>query len=171
MNYINKGKRDILIFPKFNNINKIQNIRRKYDELFNVLMPHITLAFPFNNNISNEQLKQKLKSIVADIEPFKIKCKGIALRKDDRTNTYYIFLNIVEGKEIIRKIHTRIYEEILKDVDIKKYNYEPHITLGTINNPNEEIELDEEFETMVESITVEQIGENKESIIKFAVNL
>ena len=35
MNYINKGKRDILIFPKFNNINKIQSIREKYDELFN----------------------------------------------------------------------------------------------------------------------------------------
>lgn len=171
MNYINKEKRDILIFPKFNNINKIQNIRRKYDELFNVLMPHITLAFPFNNNISNEQLKQKLKSIVADIEPFKIKCKGIALRKDDRINTYYIFLNIVEGKEIIRKIHARIYEEILKDVDIKKYNYEPHITLGNTNNPNEKIELDEEFETMVESITVEQIGESEESIIKFELDL
>ena len=58
MNYINKGKRDILIFPKFNNINKIQSIREKYDELFNVIMPHITLAFPFDSNISNEQLKR-----------------------------------------------------------------------------------------------------------------
>lgn len=27
MNYINKGKRDILIIPKFNNIDKIQEIR------------------------------------------------------------------------------------------------------------------------------------------------
>ena len=33
MNYINKGKRDILIFPKFKNIDKIQEIRKKYDEL------------------------------------------------------------------------------------------------------------------------------------------
>lgn len=26
MNYINKGKRDILIIPKFNNIDKIQEV-------------------------------------------------------------------------------------------------------------------------------------------------
>ena len=63
MNYTNKGKRDILIIPKFNNINKIQIIRKKYDELFNVIVPHITLAFPFKNNISNEELKEKLLNI------------------------------------------------------------------------------------------------------------
>ena len=53
MNYINRGKRDILIIPKFNNINKIQKIREKYDELYDIINPHITLAFPFKSNISN----------------------------------------------------------------------------------------------------------------------
>ena len=85
MNYINEGKRDILIIPKFNNIYKIQMIREKYDELFDII--------------------------------------------------------------------------------------EPHITLGTTNNANEKIELNEEFETIVESIVVEQIGKNEESIIKFKINL
>ena len=85
MNYINKGKRDILIIPKFSNIHKIQMIREKYDELFNII--------------------------------------------------------------------------------------DPHITLGTTNNPNEKIELNEEFETIVDSIVVEQIGENEESIIEFEINL
>ena len=85
MNYINKGKRDILIIPKFSNIHKIQMIREKNDELFNII--------------------------------------------------------------------------------------EPHITLGTTNNPNEKIELNEEFETIVDSIVVEQIGENEESIIEFEINL
>lgn len=47
MNYINKGKRDILIIPKFINVDKIQKIRKEYDELYEVIMPHITLAFPF----------------------------------------------------------------------------------------------------------------------------
>ena len=171
MNYINKGKRDILIIPKFNNINKIQMIREKYDELFNIIEPHITLAFPFKSNISNEKLKQKLIDIIKNINPFKIKCKGVTLRKDKRINTYYIFLNIVEGKEIINEINHKIYENILKDVDIKKYNYEPHITLGTTNNPNEEIGLNEEFETIVDSIVVEKIGENEESIMEFKINL
>ena len=171
MNYINKGKRDILIIPKFNNIHKIQIIREKYDELFDIIEPHITLAFPFRSNISNEELKRQLLNITKDITPFKVKCKGINLVKDNRIDTYYIFLNIVEGKNIIKEISYRIYENILTDINIGKYNYEPHITLGTINNPNEKIELNEEFETIVDSITVEQIGENEESIIEFIINL
>ena len=171
MSYINEGKRDILIIPKFNNIYKIQMIREKYDELFDIIEPHITLAFPFRSNISNEKLRQQLTDIIRDINPFRIKCKGLTLRKDKKINTYYIFLNIVEGKEIINEINHKIYENILRDVDIKKYNYEPHITLGTTNNANEKIELNEEFETIVESIVVEQIGKNEESIIKFKINL
>ena len=171
MNYINKGKRDILIIPKFSNVNKIQIIREKYDELFDIIAPHITLAFPFKKDISNEQLKQQLIDITANIKPFRIKCKGITLRKDERINTYYIFLNIVEGKEIIKEINYKIYENILNDIDIKKYNYEPHITLGNTNNINESIELDEEFETIVNSVIVETIGENEESIIEFEIDL
>ena len=171
MNYINRGKRDILIIPKFNNIHKMQKIGEKYDELFDIIEPHITLAFPFKSDISNEKLKQQLTDIIKNINPFRIKCKGIILRKDKIINTYYIFLNIVEGKEIIKEINHRIYENILNNIDVKKYNYEPHITLGTTNNPNEKIELNEEFETIVNSIVVEQIGENEESIIEFEINL
>lgn len=171
MNYINEGKRDILIFPKFNNINKIQKVREQYDELFGVIMPHITLASPFKSKISNEQLKQKLIDIVKDVKPFFIRCKEITLRKDTKIDTYYIFLNIAEGKERINQIHGKIYKEILKDVDINKYNYEPHITLGNTNNFNEKIELNDEFETMVNSIVVETIGENEKSIIEFEIDL
>ncbi len=42
--YNNKGKRDILIFPKFKNMNIIQEIRSKYDRLATLVAPHITLG-------------------------------------------------------------------------------------------------------------------------------
>ena len=51
MNYINRGKRDILIFPNFDNVEKIQEIRKKFDELYDLIPPHITIAFPFNSEI------------------------------------------------------------------------------------------------------------------------
>ncbi len=47
---------------------------------------------------------EQLLDIVKNIKPFKIKCKGVTLKRDERANTYYIFLNIVEGKEIINQI-------------------------------------------------------------------
>ena len=61
MNYINKGKRDILIFPQFDNIDKIQNIRNKYDELSQILPPHITLVFPFEIDLKNDDLEASLE--------------------------------------------------------------------------------------------------------------
>lgn len=170
-NYINKGKRDILIIPKFNNIDKIQEIRKKYDELYMKIMPHITLAFPFKSNISNKQLKQQLLDITKNVKPFKIRCRGISFRKDERINKYYILLNIIEGEEIINEINYKIYKNILKSINTQKYNYDPHITLGTTNNLDEIIELNDEFETIVNSIVVEKIGENEESIIESEINL
>jgi len=171
MNYINSGKRDILIFPKFNNIERIQEIRKKYDELYNIIMPHITIAFPFEIDLSNEELEIQLKSILMNFKPFKVKCNGISLRKDKIANTYYIFLNMTDGKDIINEIHNSIYNSILKDIDISKYSYEPHITLGSTNNQNEYIELNDEFETLINKISVERIGENEESIIEFEIKL
>lgn len=46
--YNNKGKRDILIFPKFDNMNLIQEVRNKYDRLSNLVAPHITLGQGYN---------------------------------------------------------------------------------------------------------------------------
>jgi hypothetical protein len=42
--YNNIGKRDILIFPKFDNIDIINEVRNKYDRLANLVNPHITLV-------------------------------------------------------------------------------------------------------------------------------
>ena len=67
--YINKGKRDILIFPKFENINKIQELRNKYDPLSDLIAPHITIVFPFSDNISNEELIKKLTNLLKDFKP------------------------------------------------------------------------------------------------------
>lgn len=169
MNYINKGRRDILIIPKFKDIEEIQKIREKYDELYKIISPHITLAFPFKDEISNEDLKRKLKELLKGVKPFKIRCKGISLEEDKKVETFYIFLNILDGKEIIKDINKKIYTEILNKPIIE--NYKPHITLGNTNNVNEKIELDKEFETVVNSIIVERIGENEESIIEFEIDL
>ena len=169
MNYINKGRRDVLIIPDFEEIEEIQEIRKKYDELYKIIPPHITLAFPFEDEISNEDLKIKLKELLKDVKPFKVRCKGISLEEDKKVETFYIFLNILEGKEIIKDLNKKIYTEILNKPIIE--NYKPHITLGNTNNPNENIEFDKEFEIIVNSIIVERIGENEESIIEFEIDL
>lgn len=132
MNYINKGKREVLLFPEFSNIDKIEKVRKRYDELYGLIKPHITLAFPFDSNISNEELKESLKKHLKDVKKFKINMQGISLKKDKRKDINYIFLNIVNGKEEIMHIHNLIYEKVLNKKN--KFEYVPHITLGCIKD-------------------------------------
>lgn len=158
--YINKGKRDILIFPKFKNINKIQELRDKYDPLTNLIAPHITIAFPFSDNISNEELIKKLTNLLKDFKPFTIVFKGLSISYDN-----YIFLNCIQGNQEIIQLHDKIYEQILPSHFKKSIKYIPHITLGVANNIDNLNAFEDEFKIIVDEISIELIGEHEESII------
>lgn len=158
--YDNRGKRDILIFPKFNNIDKIQEIRNKYDKLVTLIPPHITLVFPFNNEITNENLIEKLSTLLKDFSPFNVTFKSISLSNDN-----YIFLNCIKGSNEIIKLHDEIYERILPTHLNKSIKYIPHITLGQTDNLSNIQNFNYEFNALINEITIELIGENEESII------
>ena len=158
--YDNKGKRDILIFPKFNNLNLIQEIRNKYDRLASLVEPHITLAFPFKDEISNEELIFKLSKLLQGYDSFKVSFKGISISDDN-----YIFLNCIEGAEIIFELHDEIYEKILPNHLKKEIKYIPHITLGQTEDIKELENFEYEFTTLIDEISIEFIGDNEESII------
>jgi 2'-5' RNA ligase len=169
MKYINKGKRDILIFPQFTNIEKIENIRKQYDELYKILPPHITLAFPFESSMSNDELKDRLMQVLKSVEPFEIVMSGVSLHKDENIKTNYIFLNVVSGVKEIKILHNEIYEKVLNQK--MSFEYIPHITLGTTENEQIEFELNNKFKTIVTKVFVEEIGENEESNVLFEVDL
>ena len=169
MKYINKGKRDILIFPQFTNIEKIENIRKQYDELYKILLPHITLAFPFESSMSNDELKDRLMQVLKSVEPFEIVMSGVSLHKDENIKTNYIFLNVVSGVKEIKILHNEIYEKVLNQK--MSFEYIPHITLGTTENEQIEFELNNKFKTIVTKVFVEEIGENEESNVLFEVDL
>ena len=44
--------RTIMIFPEFENIDNINDIRKKYDPLADLVLPHITLVFPFDSELT-----------------------------------------------------------------------------------------------------------------------
>lgn len=162
----NTGKRDILIFPKFKNIDKIQMIRNKYDPLANLIAPHITLIFPFSDDISNEELIEKLSNLLANFRPFNIAFKGISLSDDN-----YIFLNCVNGRQKIIQLHDEIYKQILPTHLNTSIKYIPHITLGQSDNIKDFSLFEDEFKTIVDTISIELIGKNEESIILKKIKL
>lgn len=59
-----KKTRCIHIFPRFKNNFEINEIRKKYDYLYNIIEPHITLVFPFNSDVTIGYLKSIIKSVL-----------------------------------------------------------------------------------------------------------
>lgn len=159
-------KRDILIFPKFKNIDLIQKIREDYDELAYLVEPHITIVFPFTDDIDTPALSTAIKNAIKDINSFKIKFKGVSLSPDK-----YIFLNCIEGNENIIKLHDILYKEVLPTHLKKEINYIPHITLGTTDNISFLENFDYEFEDIIDRIYIEGIGIHQESIILDEIKL
>lgn len=158
--YNNIGKRDILIFPKFDNMNIIDGIRNKYDRLANLVEPHITLAFPFKDEISNNDLINKLSSLLKNYRPFDVTFKGVSLSDDN-----YILLNCIKGDKEILKLRDDIYEVIIPHHLRKSIQYIPHITLGQADNLEDFSSFNHEFTTTIDEVSIEFIGKNEESII------
>lgn len=158
--YNNIGKRDILIFPKFNNMDIIDDTRNKYDRLANLVKPHITLAFPFKDEMSNEDLIDKLSLLLENYSPFEVTFKGVSLSDDN-----YILLNCIKGNSILVDLHNEIYKKLIPNHFKKSINYIPHITLGQADTLEDFSDFNYDFTTTVDEVSIEFIGEHEESII------
>lgn len=164
-----KSLRTIMIFPEFENMEIIDNIRKKYDPLAELVRPHITLVFPFESQMSNEKLAQILDMRLREIGPFKLVLTGISKQVDTFGN--YLFLDVFQGAEELSRIHQMLYDNEFKEFDIG-LKYVPHMTIGKFPTTEllEEVfnnikSIDEVFTTEVKKISVEMIGEKDESII------
>lgn len=161
--------RTIMIFPEFENIDIINDIRKKYDPLANLVLPHITLVFPFDSELTNEELNLHIKECLSTIQQFKIELKGFSKQENEYGN--YLFLNVIEGMDIIKNIHDRLYKDKIKQFDAG-YDYVPHMTVGKVSSMelldkafDDVNKYKDKFSTVVKKISVEMIGEHEESII------
>lgn len=168
-------ERSILIFPCFDNMEKIQWFREKHDPVYKNIGPHISLVFPFKSDISKEQLKEKIVEAKSGIKPFKVSFRGGKLVEGG-----IVFLKLVEGKSELLNLHKKLYEGLLRGYQpefLKTVEYEPHITIGRYTEDNlQDIlrdfsVLEEDFETIVYKISMEIIADNLDSIIELEINL
>ena len=161
--------RTIMIFPEFENMYVIDPVRNRYDPLAKLVRPHITIVFPFESDMSNEELSGILDRRLASFGPFDIEMQGFAKHSVPAGN--YLFLNMTKGAEEIKKIHEELYKNEFAPYGTD-FEYEPHMTVGKLET---EAALDDAFSTVkykrdvfacrVNKISVEMIGEHEESII------
>lgn len=161
--------RTIMIFPELENMGIIDSIRKKYDPLADLVRPHVTIVFPFESEMSNDELAAVLDERLKDIPSFDLELQGFGKQSESFGN--FLFLNLVKGSEIIVKMHDLFYSNEFKKFDWG-YPYVPHMTVGKLSSVEELDEafesvqtLEELFKTKVTKISVEMIGEHEESII------
>ncbi|MBE6063574.1 MAG: 2'-5' RNA ligase family protein [Clostridium butyricum] len=173
---VSMNTRTIMIFPEFENMGIINDIREKYDPLANLVLPHITLVFPFDSELTNEEIKLHLQRSLRDIQPFKIELSGFSKQENRYGN--YLFLNVVQGAYIIKNIHNMLYSDKLKQFYMGNNDYIPHMTVGKLSSVElldkafEDVSrYNDKFNTIINKISVEMIGEHEESIIIIEHNL
>ncbi|WP_425456303.1 2'-5' RNA ligase family protein [Brevibacillus fluminis] len=151
----------------------MEKLRKKYDSLYGLIPPHITLVFPFESDRSLADLHTHFVASVDKVRPFKLCVNGITATSDN-----YLFLNVTEGSNKIKDLHDRLYTGILRGFLNEQIPYTPHITVGRFPY-TAALErafavtqgFSETFECYVTEITVESIKDDQSSVIEFTVPL
>jgi 2'-5' RNA ligase len=166
-------QRAIHIFPKFSNIELINEMRQKYDPLAHLVPPHITLVFPFESEIAYEALAAHAWTCLSKKKPFHIMLRGVSGADEE-----YLFLNVKVGNDEIIALHDELYTGVLKDYLNRRLIFTPHLTVGRTKDKrsflsalNETYDWNEVFETTVNEVMIERIGENQKSTILLRVPL
>ncbi|MFB5248911.1 2'-5' RNA ligase family protein [Bacillus cereus] len=165
--------RTILLFLHNMSIDKIENIRQKHDPLFGLIPPHITIIFPFESNISNDELKSHILNLSKGVGEIEIK-----FARRISSEGEYLFLEVERGKEKIEEWHDRLYTGPLLQFFRTDIPYIPHVTVGRKYSTELAAKVvkdipsfHEKLNCVIDRISVERIGENGESIIEFEVPL
>lgn len=158
--------RAIIIFPRFENVEVINGIREKYDPLYSYIDPHVTLIFPFQSELSTDELREHVENKLDKLDSFELIAKGITGSSDG-----YVFLDVKVGNDNIIEIHDKLYSGILKPYYNRYIPYTPHITVGRLNDERQHREVIEsfsefntEFTTVISKIVIECIDESEQSI-------
>ncbi|MGF2614936.1 2'-5' RNA ligase family protein [Rossellomorea vietnamensis] len=166
-------KRSITIFPEFENGRLIEELRAKYDPLYQLITPHMTLVFPFTSDLTAEQLQEHIESVLSYEKPFSITLQGVTGEGSE-----YLFLNVKEGNDEIIRLHDFLYTGLMKEFLFRELTYIPHLTVGRLDNKgdfiaalNETAQFTEEFKTVITHVVVEEIERNGQSRPEFYYNL
>ena len=171
-----KFTRCVHIFPRFENSHHIEAIRKEHDHLCECIEAHITLVFPFESDLTYDNIEKDLIAYLEDEKTFKIKAAGLEAVD---SHGYYLFLNVTEGAETLKKLHYKLHQGVLKPYQspwTQDGSFVPHITVGRFQTEDQMLaaiksyeDFNHDFTVEVDRVYVEIIGEDDASIIEGVV--
>ncbi|MBO6558825.1 MAG: 2'-5' RNA ligase family protein [Pseudomonadales bacterium] len=109
----------------------IQSFRELYDPLGRLVEPHITVVFPFESNVSDDELRAHVREQVIAESGFAASLEQQPMRHDG-----YIYFPILDGAQQIRTIHDRLYTGVLQPL-LLEIPYVPHVTVARTTDAEE----------------------------------
>lgn len=167
------AKRVVVIFPKFEQADLIEQIRKSFDPLATMIEAHITLVPPFESSISAGELYSHIEEAIEVIQPFHLLLQGITGHEGE-----YLFLNVKRGNDQLITLRDRLYTGFLASYLLPEYTCVPHLTVGRLPDRNtffsaleRATQLKDSFETQVCEISVYSIQPGGTRCIEFSVPL
>lgn len=148
--------------------NHINQFRREYDPLVELIEPHITLMFPVPDSIGRDNLVHHLENALAGWQPFPIHLQGFQVSWDD-----YLFLLLQEGNANIIRLHDEIYTGLLEEHWRKDIPFIPHLTLGVFSKGSTDLEraleeakqLEVDHHCVLDKLHLVQVNDDKSKIV------
>lgn len=169
--------RAIHLFPEFEGIELIEDIRARFDPLYSKIEPHITLVFPFSSDINTVELEACIREVISGERVFEIELQNICAVE---SYGYYLYLNINKGREFILNLHNRLYSGQLQRIKpdwLETNPYNPHMTVGKLNSRELMTEaegfcstLTRSFKSVISRVIVEEIDEDENSIVELEIS-
>ena len=146
----------------------INRLRSKYDPLFHLIAPHITIMFPTPDSIGERNLVSHIEGVLHRWESFPIRLKGLQQSWDE-----YLFLLLNKGEGDVIRLHDEIYTGLLFEYRNEVRPFIPHVTLGAFSSKSEvyaqalkeaeQLKLNYEF--MLDRIHLIKINDDRSQIV------
>lgn len=165
-------ERAVLLFPALNKEMGIavEALRKRFDPLYGLIAPHITLAFPFRLPLDDAALAAHIADATRGFPAFSIELGTVSLQQGP--HGYYLLLNVLRGEKYLHALHERLYTGALAPCK-STIPYAPHLTLGKFSTREaltkaaalaNGLTLDLVCETRIQTVWAERVGANGESI-------
>ena len=123
-------RRAIVAFPRIETGDawaRVLSVRERHDPLARLVPPHLTLVFPFEDQVSNEVLELEVRDALRALAPFRVVLRGITAHEGE-----YLFLNVRRGNDAVVELHDALYRGVLAAHRSRLHTFVPHLTVGRV---------------------------------------
>jgi 2'-5' RNA ligase len=118
------------MFPEADNLGMIEAIRAEYDPKASLIAAHVTLVYPFRDDLSDDNLRAHIDGAIADMAPF-----AVRFERPREFDDGYLALEATTGRAELIDLHDRLYGGPLARHLSHVHEYRPHVTLARVDDP------------------------------------